>query len=100
MSKKMKLAEALVMRKHLMAKVDQLKPLYMQGEKGLFETKTERRAVNENTEEVVTLIPKITLADVTKEYDKYSKALRLLDTEIQRVNWTTDIDFDDTDLAV
>lgn len=96
----MKLAEALVLRKHLMAKVEQLKPLYMQGQQGLFETKTERRAVNENTEEVVTLIPKITLEEVTKEYDKYSKALRVLDTKIQEVNWLTEFEFDTKDLNV
>ena len=87
----MKLAEALVMRKHLDAKVKQLEPLKLQGERGLFEVQTQRRSVNENVDEVVTQIPKITLKELTEEYDKYSKALRQLDTAIQQTNWTADL---------
>lgn len=90
------------MRKHLVAKVEQLKPLYIQGEKGLFEVQTERRSVSEssNVDELVTKVPKVTLADVTAEYDKYSRALRVLDTKIQEVNWLTELEFDTSGLAV
>lgn len=88
----MKIAEALVLRKHLEAKVKQLEPLYMQGEKGLFELKTERVNLNENVDEVKLQIPKVQLKDVTKEYDMYSKALRQLDTAIQQANWVSEVD--------
>lgn len=87
----MKLAEALVLRKHLEAKVKQLEPIYVNGQKGLFETKTERRNLNENVDEVTLTIPKVELKDVTAEYDKYSKALRELDTSIQETNWVTEL---------
>lgn len=87
----MKLAEALVLRKHLEAKVKQLEPLYLQGEKGLFEIKTERVNINDTVDEVKLQIPKVELANVTKEYDKYSKALRQLDQSIQETNWKTDL---------
>jgi len=96
----MKVAEALVLRKHLEAKVKQLEPLKLQGENGLFETKVSRRPTSENVDEVTLQIPKVELADITKEYDKYSKALRQLDTKIQEVNWKTNIEFDEADLAV
>lgn len=89
----MKLAEALVLRKHLEAKVKQLEPLKLNGEQGLFELKTQRTKVSEEVDEVKLQIPKVTLEDVTKEYDKYSKALRELDTSIQKANWTAECEF-------
>lgn len=89
----MKLAEALLLRKQLAQKVEQLKPLKVQGDNGLFEMRTERRNVSENTDEVKFQIPKITLEDVTKQFDHYATQLRKLDTAIQKVNWETDIDF-------
>ena len=87
----MKIAEALVLRKHLEVKVKQLEPLKLQGDKGLFEVQTKRTNINENVDEVSLQIPKIELKDVTAEYDKYSKALRELDTAIQRANWEFDV---------
>lgn len=87
----MKLAEALVLRKHLTGKVEQLKPLKLQGDQGLFEFKSERKNVNENVDEVSMRVPKITLQEVSAEYDKYSKALRELDTAIQQTNWTAEL---------
>jgi chromosome segregation ATPase len=87
----MKIAEALVLRKHLEAKVKQLEPLKVQGENGLFELKIQRQQVNENVDEVKMQVPKVTLADVTAEYDKYSKTLRQLDTAIQEANWTNEL---------
>lgn len=96
----MKLAEALVLRKHLVMKVDQLKPLKANGENGLFELQTQRKSVTENVDEVTFQIPKVTLADVTAEYDKYSKALREIDTAIQKANWECDVDFTPKDLNI
>lgn len=89
----MKLAEALVLRKHLEAKVKQLEPLKINGENGLFEMKTQRTKISEEVDEVKLQIPKIELSAVTKEYDLYSKALRELDTAIQKANWTAECGF-------
>lgn len=97
----MKIAEALVLRKHLEQKVEQLKPIYLNGEKGLFETKVERRNINESTDEVSIQVSKVELKEVTKEYDRYSKALRELDTAIQAANWEHSVKVTiDTDIAV
>lgn len=91
----MKIAQALLLRKQLEQKVEQLKPIKNVGENGLFELKTQRKNVNENTDEVTFQIPKVTLADVTKEFDKYASALRKLDASIQEANWKYDVDFTD-----
>ena len=88
----MKIAEALVLRKHLEQKVEQPKPLKMAGDQGIFELKVERKKVTDEVDEVKMQVPKITLAEVTKEYDMYSKALRQLDTAIQQANWTAEVD--------
>jgi ribosome-associated translation inhibitor RaiA len=89
----MKIAEALVLRKHLEAKVEQLKPLKINGDNGLFELKIERTKVSEEVDEAKIQIPKVSLKEVTKEYDMYSKALRELDTAVQQANWTAEVDF-------
>jgi len=97
----MKIAEALVLRKHLEAKVRQLEPLRQIGETGVFETKTERVNINENVDEIKLKIPKVELKDITKEYDRYSKALRQLDTAIQRANWEHEVNVElDPEIAV
>lgn len=88
----MRVAEALVMRKHLEAKVKQLEPIYMDGQKGLFEMRTERKKISDEVDEVKIQVPKVTLKEVTAEYDKYSKALRQLDTAIQAANWVNEVD--------
>lgn len=87
----MKLAEALVLRKHLEAKVKQLEPIKLQGDRGIFDLQTQRVKVNEEYDEVKVQVPKLTLTEVTAEYDKYSKALRELDTSIQQTNWSADL---------
>lgn len=89
----MTIAEGLVLRKHLEAKVKQLEPIYINGQKGLFEEKIERRNIGENVDEIKIATPKVTLVEVTAEYDKYSKALRELDTAIQKANWTAKVDY-------
>lgn len=95
-----KLSAALVLRKHLDARVKQLTPLKMAGDQGAFEIQTKTRQVSDTVQEVTNQLPRITLEELTKEYDKYSKALRQLDTKIQETNWLTEIEFDDTNLAV
>lgn len=90
----MKLAEALVLRKHLTAKVEQLKPLKMAGDEGVFELKIQRVKVTEDVDEAKIQIPHLKPEEVTKEYDLYSKSLRLLDTAIQKANWEAEVDFE------
>ena len=89
----MKIAEGLLLRKQLEAKVKQLEPLKINGEKGIFETRTERRSISDNVDEVVSTIPKITLGEVTKVYDHYATQLRKLDSSLQKANWQFDLDF-------
>lgn len=92
-AKKLKIAEALVLRKHLVMKVEQLKPVKVNGDNGLFELHTERKSVGENTDEIKLQVPKVDFKEITKEYDLYSKALREIDTAIQKANWECEIDF-------
>jgi len=97
----MKIAEALVLRKHLEQKVKQLEPIKQVGDNGAFELKTERVKISEEIDEVKFQIPKVELKDITKEYDRYSKALRQLDTAIQAANWQYEVDVTlDKDIAV
>ena len=93
----MKIAQALLLRKQLEAKVEQLKPVKQLGENGLFEIKTSRRNVSEQTDEISFQIPKITLSEVTKEYDKFASALRKLDAAVQKANWEFEVDFTEKD---
>lgn len=89
----MKIAEALLLRKQLEAKVKQLEPLKINGERGIFELKVERVNVSENVDEAKIQIPKVTLAEVTKEYDHYASELRKIDASIQKANWQFDVDY-------
>jgi len=93
----MKLAEALIYRKQLENKVKQLEPIKQIGEQGLLELKTQRMKVNETLDEIKIQYPKVTLADVTAEYDFYATQLRKLDTAIQQANWKHDIEFTEQD---
>ena len=89
----MKIAEALLLRKQLEGKVKQLEPIRQFGDQGVFEMKTMRTKISDEVDEVKFQIPKITLADVTKEYDHYASELRKLDASIQKANWQYDVDY-------
>jgi hypothetical protein len=91
----MKIAQALLLRKQLEAKVKQLEPIKQMGDQGIWETKVRRVNVTEQMDEVTIQAPRITLNDVTKEYDKYATALRKLDASVQKANWEFDVDFKD-----
>lgn len=93
----MKIAQALLLRKQLEAKVKQLEPVKQAGDQGMFEMHTKRSKISEEIDEVKFQVPKITLAEVTKEYDKYATALRKLDASIQKANWEFDVDFKDSE---
>ena len=93
----MKIAQALLLRKQLEDKVKQLQPIKEMGDNGLFEVKHRRTNVSAETDEITFQVPKVTLQDVTKEYDKMASALRKLDASIQKANWEFDVDFTDKD---
>lgn len=87
-----KLAEALLRRKELQNKVDQLKAI---NHDSLFEMVLQRRQVTETVDDIQARVPKLTASQVTAEYDHYAKQLRLIDAAIQQANWTTDISVSD-----
>lgn len=87
----MKLAQALLLRKQLEQKVEQLRPIKELGEKGLFEQKIKRVSVSDTTDELTMTMPRLTLGEATQEFDKYATALRKLDAAIQRTNWEQDL---------
>ncbi len=84
----MKLAEALLRRKELAAKVAQLATVK---DKDVFQMKFQRKAVNDSVDDIVAQVPLLTAAQVTAEYDYYAHQLRLVDAAIQQVNWTTEV---------
>lgn len=84
----MKLADALLRRKELQQKVDQIRAIK---DRDLFEFKFERKQINENLDDIKAQVPICTLSQVTAEYDYYANKLRLIDGAIQQLNWTTDI---------
>lgn len=87
----MKLADALLRRKELQQKVDQLRQIK---DKDLFEVKFQRKQVSEQIDDIIAQVPKCTLAQVTEEFDYYANKLRLVDAAIQQANWTTEINVD------
>lgn len=86
-----KLAEALLRRKELRDKLDRIGSIKGQD---IFDIKVTRKAAHEGVDDVVATVPKLTLAEVTAEYDHYAKQLRLVDAAIQQANWTTNISVD------
>lgn len=86
---KVKLAEALLRRKELNEKIEQLKKINVPG---LFEVKASRKKVTDDVDDIVMSVPKITLAQVAAGYDWYAKQLRLVDAAIQQANWVTEIE--------
>lgn len=93
----MKIAQGLLLRKQLEKKVAQLEPLKLQGDQGLFEVKVNRVNVTTEIDQVTMNVPKVTLGDVTAEYDKYASALRKLDAALQKANWQYELEFTDND---
>jgi len=87
--KSLKLADALLRRKELSQKVDQIRQVKTTA---LFEVKIQRRQINETVDDITAQIPKCSLSQVTREYDYYANKLRLIDAAIQQLNWTTDIE--------
>lgn len=90
------LAEALLRRKELAAKVEQLKTI---NGKDLYEVKGKRTKVTEDLDDVVLQVPLLASAEVTAAYDFHAKQLRLVDAAIQQANWATKIAVDPTVMA-
>lgn len=91
-----KLAEALLRRKELQAKVDQLKTIK---DKDLFEVKGKRQKVTEDVDDIVLQVPLLSAQQVTQEYDWHARQLRLVDAAIQQANWTVNIAVPDDVMA-
>ena len=83
-----KLAEALLRRKELEAKVALLKAIK---DSSLFEVKAKRVKVTDDIDDLVASVPKVTASQVTAEYDWHARQLRLVDSVIQQANWTTEL---------
>ncbi len=93
MATKIKLAEALLRRKELNGKVDQLRQIKTSD---LFEMRFERKKISEDMDDIKAQVPKLTASQVTAEFDFYARQLRLVDAAIQQANWTTDLELTDT----
>ena len=94
----MKIAQALLLRKQLEAKVKQLEPLKLQGENGVYNVQVKRVNVSENVDEVQMQIPKVELSSITREYDFYATQLRKLDAAIQQANWQYSVEYTEAKL--
>lgn len=90
--KTIKLAQALLKRKELQEKVDQLRRIR---EEDWTEIRTGRVKVHEGIDQITASLPKVPLSELTAGYDWYAKRLREIDGLIQKANWDTDIELDD-----
>ena len=86
--KNVKLAEALLRRKELQEKVNLLRQV---DEKALYEVKARRVNVTESLDDITAMVPKLTAAQVTREFDWYARQLRLVDAAIQQANWVCEV---------
>lgn len=94
--KKLKLAEALLLRKELQEKVDRLRPM---DRDGMFEVKMQRKAVTDSVDDIIAAVPRISMQQVTHAFDAHAKRLRKVDAAIQQANWATEIEVDDEVVA-
>lgn len=93
---KIKLAEALLRRKELQTKVEQLKNI---DARALYEVKASRRQVTDSLDDIVAEVPKLTASQVTQEIDWHARQLRLIDAAIQQANWTVDIEVQESTMS-
>lgn len=93
---KTKLAQALLRRKELQKKVDQLATI---NRSDLYEPVVQRIKVTDSIDNVTANVPKLTAAQVTHEFDTYARALRMVDAAIQQANWTVEVELPEETLA-
>jgi hypothetical protein len=91
-AKPIKLAEALLRRKELQAKVEVLKKF--KDSQVFYEVRGDRKKVTEGIDEISANFPKLDANQVTAEYDHAARQLRLIDAAIQQTNWTAEISVD------
>ena len=84
-----KLAEALLRRKELQGKVDQLRALK---DAELVEIRGKRVNITDAVDEVTAAVLRFHLSELTQAFDWHARQLRLVDAAIQQANWTTDIE--------
>ena len=89
---KIKLAEALLRRKELAAKMEVVKKL--KDNQIYYEIRAQRVNVLAGIDEISANFPKLTLSQVIAEIDYVAKQLRLVDALIQQANWTTELEVD------
>ena len=89
---KIKLAEALLRRKELQAKVEMLKKI--KDSQIYYEIRGQRTKITDGIDELNMNYPKLAVNQVTSEYDFAARQLRLIDGAIQHTNWTADIEVD------
>jgi hypothetical protein len=94
--KHVKLAEALLRRKELQAKVKQLETIK---NAQVFENRISRVKVHEGIDEITASVAKLTASQVTHEYDWHARQLRLVDAAIQHINWTAEVEVDESTFA-
>jgi hypothetical protein len=83
------LASALLRRKELQQKVDQLKVIDL---KALFEVKGKRVKVTDEIDDLVLTVPKLFPEEVTAAYDWHARRLREIDLVIQQANHSTRVE--------
>ena len=88
---KVKLAELLLRRKELNGKCSLLAQIK---QSNLFELKTTRKMVHEGIDDIIAQVPKLTVNEVTAEYDWHCRQLRLCDGAIQQTNWSIEVEVD------
>jgi len=89
---KILLAEALLRRKELSAKVVVLSQIKSEA---WFDVRVKRVNVADGIDEVTALVPKLSAGELTQEFDYHARQLRLVDAAIQQANWTTEIEVND-----
>jgi hypothetical protein len=87
-----KLAEALLRRKELAEKLNMIRQI--KDAQLIYQVRNKRIQVTEQVESLDVDFPKLTLSQVTAEFDFTAKQLRLVDAIIQNANWTTVLEVD------
>lgn len=90
------LAHALLRRKELQQKVDQLKTI---NQKELFEVRAKRVNVTESLDDIVAQVPKLRPEEITAAFDWHARRLREVDLAIQQANHATQVTVPDEVMA-
>jgi len=87
-----KLAEALLRRKELEAKMKVLS--HFKENQMFYEIRGQRTKVTEGLEDINANYPKLEANQVTAEFDFVARQLRLIDAKIQQINWTAEMEIE------